>query len=242
MITYQSNSPLKRTWVWVLVAGLLIGGGLWWWQTHAAADSVRTEQASASAGIIKATPEQKALVPLPAPTLQGAKPADFSEEEWSALRDAMSRTENPEQELARVVAYLRFQKGFERWQNLQNSPDVVARRLLAAQLFQLVPERLHQGELSMGEAVLIQGALLNDLEPDDNARQQRLLEAQKALAEAAPKPDASDQAREAALLAEYKRRESAILADYQAKPEGARDTARLEETLEAARRAVYGAR
>lgn len=241
MITYQSSSLLKRAWIWVLLVGLVIGGALWWWQARAAADAAGQQQAAPSAGIIKATPEQSALVPLPAPTLEGAKPADFSSEEWAALKDAMSRTENPEKELARVVAYLRFQKGFERWQNLQNSPDIVARRLLAAQLFQLVPERLRQGELGMGEAVLIQGALLNDLEPDDNARQQRLIEAQKALAEAAPKPDADEQSREAALLAEYKRREAAILADYQAKPEGSRDTARLEEDLEAARRSVYSA-
>jgi hypothetical protein len=241
MITYQSSSLLKRAWIWALLVGMVFGGLLWWWQSRALAVVVDGEQAASNAGIIKSTPEQSVLVPLPQPTLDGAKPDDFSAEEWAALKDAMSRTENPKQELARVVAYLRFQKGFERWQNLQNSPDVLARRMLAAQLFKLVPERLQHGELSMGEAILIQGALLNDMEPDDNSRQQRLIEAQKELAAAAPQANSDDRAHDAALLAEYKRREAAILADYQAKPEGSRDTARLEEDLEAARRAVYSA-
>ena len=57
-----------------------------------------------------------------------------------------------------------------------------------------------------------------------------------------PVPDAEQQAREAALLAEYKRREAAIVADWQARPAAERSQARLEEALEGARRAVYGGR
>lgn len=241
MITYQNASSSKRAWILVPVVGVLVGGGLWWWQQGRSVDTqAAVEPASSSQGIIRALPSAPTLDGLPPPTLGGGKPADFTDDEWSALKEAMSRTDNPEQELERVVAYLRFQRGFEQWQSLQSSPDVAARRQLAEQLFERVPERLRQGELSMGEAVLLQAALLNDLESDEAARQQRLKAAQKALTEAAPRPDSDEQAREAALLAEYKRREAAILADYQSRPEAQRDHARLEGALESARRAVYG--
>lgn len=241
MITYQTPSPLKRGWLWVAVVGVAIGGAVWWWQGRSAQGPEAGSAQPAAQGIIRDLPATTALDSLPPASLSGSKPADFTDEEWSALKDAMARTDNPEQELVRVVDYLRFQRSFEQWQALQDSPDAATRRQLAQQLFDRVPARLKNGELSMGEAVLIQSALINDLESDDAARQQRLKEAQKVLAEAAPRPDESEQAREAALLAEYKRREAAIVADYQARPESQRNQSQLEEALESARRAVYSA-
>ena len=59
------------------------------------------------------------------------------------------------------------------------------------------------------------------------------------LANAAPKPDPAEQAKDVALQAEYKRREAAIVADWQARPAAQRDQAKLEEALDAARQAVY---
>ena len=239
MITYQNASSSKRFWMLVPVVGVLLGVGVWWWQGRQVVPPEVVDAAPEKPGIIKELPVMQPLDTLPPATLSGDRPADFTGEEWAALKEAMSRTDNPEKELERVVTYLRFQRGFEQWQSLQDSPDVAARRRLAERLFERVPERLRQGELSMGEAVLIQAALLNDIESNEQVRQQRLKEAQKALTDAAPRPDSDEQAREAALLAEYKRREAAILADYKSRPESQRDYARLEEALESARRAVY---
>lgn len=245
MITYNrsSSSMSKRGWLWVPLVGVLAGAAVWWWQMRpqaAQVSAVAPDQAPAS-GIIRPLDAGAGLTGLPAPTLSGPRPSDFTEQEWAALKEAMARTENPERELTRVVAYLRFQRGFERWQSLQDSPDARARHALAQQLIEGVPERVRQGEIGMGEAVLLQTALLADIEPDEQARKQRLERLQAELAEAAPKPEAEQQAREAALLAEYKRREAAIVADYQARPESQRNHAQLEEALEAARRSVYGA-
>ena len=55
-----------------------------------------------------------------------------------------------------------------------------------------------------------------------------------------PQADAEQQLRDAALLAEYKRREATILAAFQAQPEGRRDQTQLGRDLDAARIAVYG--
>jgi len=106
-------------------------------------------------------------------------------------------------------------------------------------LLEQVPERMRQGELTMGEAMLLESALWADLEPDEAVRKQKLDEAQATLNTAAPQPDAEQQAREASMLAEYKRREAAILADYQTKPEAQRNQAALQDALESARRSVY---
>lgn len=245
MITYDrsSSSMWKRGWLWVPLVGVLAGAAFWWWQMRLPGQQTDARAAAGSAssgGVIQPLDGGGALTPLPAPTLGGPRPSDFTEPEWAALKEAMSRTDNPERELARVVAYLRFQRSFERWQSLQDSPDARARHALAQQLIEGVPERVRQGEIGMGEAMLLQTALLVDIEPDEQARKQRLERLQAELAEAAPKPDAEQQAREAALLAEYKRREAAIVADYQARPESQRNHAQLEEALEAARRSVYG--
>ena len=173
--------------------------------------------------------------------LPDGRPSDFAADEWAALKDAMAQTANPAAELQRVVAYLRFQKAFERWQRVRESTDLVQRQQLASRLADQVPERLRQGEVTLGEAILLTNALWADLEPDPDKRKVRLEEAQAVLAGAVPKPDAAQQAREASQLSEYKRRESAIVLEYQSRPEAQRDQAWLEAQLDAARRSVYGA-
>ena len=162
-----------------------------------------------------------------------------SAEEWRALKNAVANTPNPKVETERIVKYLRFQRGFEQWQALKGSPDVAHRQELAKQLLQQLPERLRQGEASMGEAVMLAAALWDDLEPNEQIRKQRVDEAKAMLANAAPKPDPAEQAKDVALQAEYKRREAAIVADWQARPAAQRDQAKLEEALDAARQAVY---
>jgi len=153
----------------------------------------------------------------------------------------MAKTANPESELKRVVAYLRFQKSFEQWQNLRESSDLARRQQLAASLVDQLPERLRQGVVTMGEALMLASALWTDLEPNEDKRKVRLEEVQAVLASAVPQPDAAQQAREAAQQAEYKRREAAIVLEYQSRPESQRDQAWLEGQLDTARRAVYGA-
>jgi len=240
MISYESPQFWQRTWPLALLLGVGVGGGIWWWQTHgtAAPGAVASEQAS-SAPSAKPPAKQEMALLVPPKVLDDGRPADFSAEDWAAMKEAMSKTANPRAELERVVKYLRFQKGFEQWQTLQDAPDVATRHQLAQRLLEQVPERMRQGELTMGEAMLLESALWADLEPNEAVRKQKLDEAQAMLTTAAPQPDAEQQAREASMLAEYKRREAAILADYQTKPEAQRNQATLQDALESARRSVY---
>lgn len=245
MISYENPKLWQRTWVLAMALGGGVGVAAWWWQTHASAQI--DEPVVASKGAAAATPDavkaapkiDSALLVTPK-VMEDGRPSDFTPEDWAALKEAMSKTANPRSELERVVKYLRFQKGFEQWQSLQDSPDVTTRHQLARRLLEQIPDRLKQAELTMGEALMLESALWTDLEPNEDIRKQKLEQAQAALNGAAPQPEAEQQARDAALQKEYKRREAAILADFQAKPENQRDQVKLEQALESARVSVYG--
>jgi hypothetical protein len=249
MITYQAPPRIwQGTWALTLLLGAGAGAGVWWWQAlDAPRAGVQAAQVAPEPVAQPAPKPSKPLQPMsevallvPPKVLADGRPADFSPEDWAALQDAVSRSPTPRAELERVVKYVRFQKAFERWQSLQDSPDNLSRRYLAQKLLDEVPERLKQGEVTYGEAMLLMSALVADIEPDETVRQQRLEKLQAVLTEAAPQAEPGQSARDASLLAEYKRREAAVVAAYQSLPEARRDPAQLSRDLDAVRISVYG--
>lgn len=256
MITTDRPVSSKRTVRWSLAVVALVSLGMAaWWLASPGASLAEREGAAGQGGSGGRMAGSEGDAPTGALAGQGSgmtalamptvlpdgRPSDFSPEDWSALKEAMAKTANPQAELQRVVGYLRFQKRFEEWQSLRESGSVARRQQLAATLVEQVPERLRQGEVTMGEALMLSSALWADLEPNADKRKVRLEEAQAILTSAAPQPDAEQQAREAAQQAEYKRREAAIVLEYQSRPEAQKDQAWLEGQLDTARRAVYGA-
>src|SRR5690606_40794313 len=177
MITTYDDSPRfwQRTWFLALLLGVAVGAGIWWWQEQAeppVAEPAEAQAAKPRARKASAMPDSALLVP---PTVgDDGRPSDFTPEEWAALKDAMAQTPNPRAELERVVKYLRFQKGFEQWQTLQDGPDVLTRRKLAEKLLAELPDRVAQVEVTCGEALLLQATLMGDIEPNEGMRQQRL--------------------------------------------------------------------
>ncbi|WP_286742298.1 hypothetical protein [Aquabacterium sp. UBA2148] len=241
MISYSRPQFWQRTWFTLLCMGVAVAAVVAWWVWQGRSAAAAGGDASTLARGASGVPEAAARAGLQEPTLlSDGRPEDFSAQEWAALKDAMKQSSHPEAELKRVVAYLRFQKRFDQWQGLRDSADVGLRRQVAASLVEQVPERLKEGEVTMGEAQLLLSALWSDLEPDEARRRQRIDEGIKILQAAAPQPDADQARREADRLSEYKRRESAIVLEYQSRPETQRDPAWLEAQLDDARRAVYG--
>lgn len=240
MISYAQPKLWQRPWVMLLTLGaLVLVVTIWWPQDRRdAGEPAPTAQTNplvrSNVGLPTSLPPLHAKLPD-----DGSRPSDFTAEEWSTLQSASAESEQPRRELARLVGYLRFQKGFALWQSMHDSPDVATRHRLAEQLLTQLPERLRQGELGAGEVTLLQQALLADLIPDEALRQQRLTLAQAELAQAMRPVDSAQQAQDEAKHQEYKRREAAIVADYQARPEGQRSPSQLESALEDARRAVY---
>ncbi len=242
MITYQNARWWQSTWLIFLVVAS-VAGGAWWWassQAQAPASGSAAGQPAQHAARQPKVPDSAILVP---PTvMDDGRPSDFSPEDWAALKVAMSKTPNPRAELERIVKYLRFQKGFEQWQSLDASGDLAKRRQLAQRLLEQVPERLKQSEMTYGEAMLVQSALLADLEPNEELRKPKLEALQEQLKAASPQVDPQQAARDDDLEREYKRREAAIVSDYQSRPEAQRNHEKFEQDLDAARRAVWGSK
>ena len=246
MISYERSGWYQRPWFLAAAAGILIGLSYWFWEARAdaSAQGAGVSDGHSLRGLEAHMAQTGSEVPsallVPPSLMPDGRPSDFSAEDWRALKDAASTADSPQMELDRLVAYLRFQKGFSQWQSLRDGSDVGMRHQLAQRLLDQVPDRLKQGEITSGEAVMLQQALLGDIEPDETLRKQKFELLSAELKAVAPQPDPKQQADESARLAEYKRREAAIVADYQAKPEHDRSQVKLEEALEAARVAVYG--
>ncbi|OGB68043.1 MAG: hypothetical protein A3G29_05665 [Burkholderiales bacterium RIFCSPLOWO2_12_FULL_64_99] len=240
MISYEQPKLWQRPWVMALTLGTLVLIVAAWW-TSARESGGGTQAPAQPNSVVRGdigVSAPASLIPEALPS-DGSRPTDFSAQEWSTLQAATADAPQPERELARLVSYLRFQKGFAQWQSLQNTPDIAGRHRLAEQLLAQLPERVRQGEMGAGEVTLLQQALLVDLVPDETQRQQRLALVQADVVQAMPAADTSQQARDEAQRSEYKRREAAIVADYQTRPEAQRNPAQLETALEEARRAVY---
>lgn len=244
MISYDRNkSSSLLVWGGALLVGALLGGGIWWYQGDAPLGSESSTGVVAPGGVASpAAPAIQALQNLEVPpkVLPDGRPEDFSPEDWKALQDTVGKAPNAAKEMQRVADYLRFQRGFTQWQELQeNSASPKERHALAQKLLDSVPERLKQSEVTLGEALMLAAALYNDLEPDENARSAKIDQFRIQLEAVAPKPDQAAEMREANCLADYKSREAIIQQEYLSRPEGQRDHKKFEADLDAAHKAVY---
>lgn len=135
---------------------------------------------------------QPVVRPLAGPVTE--RPAYVSHMEWLMLKAAASQHDRPEQELTRLVNFLRFNKQLEVWQAMAPQSDAERRRMLAEQLLADLPERLLQGEMSLRDLQQLQGPLIADVVPDQSGRvaraaleAKRLAQAQAHLAQHSPR-------------------------------------------------------
>jgi len=242
MISYDRSSGKSRfIWGGAIAVVLVAGGALWWTQARDGGQGAASTDAAASAATSSMRGFPTGVYPLSEPPqiLADGRPSDFSEDDWKALQDTVGQGPNGQAELKRVTDYLRFQRGFEQWQAMQESSSAQERKALAEQLLSAVPDRLKQSEVTVGEALMIAAALYGDLEPDEAARSAKLDQFRIKLEAAAPRVDNAAEMREANCLAEYKRREAIIQQEYLSKPDPDRDQKKFESDLDAAHRAVY---
>ena len=235
MISYDRSSGSR--WVWLLggVAVLGCATAAWWWYGSSQATDATVPSDVAT------TPAAGPVVNLATPPAEGAdgRPADFTAQEWSSLKEAVGNKPDGAKELKRITAYLRYQRGFEQWQALQDTSKTAERHALGQQLLDQLPERLSNMEMTMGESLLICGVLLSDLEPDENLRTQKMEGCKAKLEQLAPKLDSEQALRDAECRTEFLRRQAAIVAEYQAQPESQRNQSKFEQDIEGARRSVY---
>jgi len=114
------------------------------------------------------------------------KPAFVSDMEWAMLQGAAQQHADPQQELTRLVNFLRFNKQLESWEGLPKSADAGRRQVLASQLLEDLPQRVANGEMELKAAQQTQAALLKDAVPDAQVRRQRAAQEARRLTQAVP--------------------------------------------------------
>lgn len=236
--------------VTVVVAALL-GIGAWWAGSTPAAPSPSHADASAmpppanAEPLMSAGPPAAGLVTAPTTPHASAKakgkpaaaapPAGMSAEQWTALQDALRDHPQREAELARISAYMAFQARQTRYRELLSSGPAGQEeaRAIATALLQELPAHVARGEVSGGEAVLLQQSLFDTLASDAAARVQQRL----ALRDAIPVP--RDVQAQVALDARYKREEAALVREWGTRPAAQRDPTALAEALDALRQNIF---
>lgn len=115
--------------------------------------------------------KQPGLKPIVGPITE--RPSFVSVMEWQMLKGVSQQAGDPDRELTRLVNFLRFNKQLELWEGMAQSPDKARRKELAEQLMGELPTRITNGEMDLTEAKRILTELLNDAEPDAQARSKR---------------------------------------------------------------------
>ena len=102
------------------------------------------------------------------------RPEFVSRIEWQILKAVAATQQNSEQELLRLVNYLRFSKQLEWWQSQQPDQNHHRHIRIGWQLLNDIPERVEQQDLAADQAQQLQVALLEVLEPDAGKRRHHL--------------------------------------------------------------------
>lgn len=182
---------------------------------------------------------------IPAASASSVSAIALSAEEQASLWDAVKDQPNARAEFRRLQHYAVFHKRFERWQEMKSGPISDERRALAQAIFDDVPAHLEREEMMAGEAMMVQMAMLEDLEPDPARREARGAQVRAQLEAQVSKSDKDDSLKhvdDQRKMEQYKAREAAILSQWQALPEAQRDKQALTEQLDAVRSEIFDAR
>lgn len=167
------------------------------------------------------------------PLLADGRPSDLSESDWNALEAALKRQPNAKAEASRIVSYLRYQRAFESWQNLDEQRDARKRRQMAEALMSELPDRMKSGEFTLVEATLMGVVLIADMEPDE-AKRNQLAEAWQAKAGTLV-ANPEDEAKMALLNreTEFRRRRATAFGEWQIKTDpNERAEGKLSQAME----------
>jgi hypothetical protein len=164
----------------------------------------------------------------------GATPPGIAPAHWQRLQAELGSRADGATELARLRAYLEYADTLKRFQALKAQPGGSSElAALATVLDAGLAERQRQRELHGAEAYQVKRAVLEVLEPDATAREQRLAAWQAA--QAAPAVARATDVRDA----EFLRQQQTLIAAWTAQPPALRDRAQLERDLQALRQRIY---
>lgn len=242
MITYESNS--KPLWI---AAGVLVSAAavaaVWWSMGNGqVADGEVPSGQTAASGVsawFQKAPVDQPEAALTATTAEDGRPMDVDANDWAVLNAALLKHNYTANDARRITDFLRYQRAFEAWQNLDETKDAARRLSMARALYDELPEKLRAGDFVPVEANLMGAVLIAEIEKDENKRQQKLEALQAQLQQIQPISE-----NEQALIAqnrqvEAQRRLTSAFSDWQlAQNPADRTPAKLEQAFAEARRAT----
>jgi len=166
------------------------------------------------------------------------RPADIDPQEWQRMVDSVRNHPQRDQELQRLLGYLRFKRDMDRWTALKDQPNALERAQVGQRILDALPVRFANQEVTGPEALMLQAAIYADMIPDEAQRKPIEDAARQALMRALEHDAAMDAKLRAedAQTADYKAREAVILKRFK---DQLIDQGQMEKELDAARLAAF---
>ncbi|MBC7699078.1 hypothetical protein [Aquabacterium sp.] len=224
--------------VWVVGGAVvaMLGGAYYASRTHSADAQPTPPHVEAYAKMLDSEP------PAAADSSSGThdleRPADIDPKEWQQLVDALRNHPQRDQELKRLVGYLRFKRDMDKWTALKDQPNALERAQVGQRILDALPVRFANQEVTGPEALMLQAAIYADMIPDE-AQRRPMEEAARQSLMRALEHDAAMDAKlksEDAQTADYKEREAVIMKRFK---DQLIDQGQMEKELDVARVAAY---
>ncbi len=122
-----------------------------------------------AAKVVERQPEE--LTPIVGSVKE--RPEYVTTMEWTLLKGVADANVHPDQELNRLVNFLRFNKKLELFESLPGAQAPARRMALGEQLIQELPTRVRNSEMDLKEAQRVLNVLLPGAVPDEQARAKR---------------------------------------------------------------------
>jgi hypothetical protein len=236
MITVEKS----RSWraVGIAAALLLMAAGGYWVLSPAGEGTNAGGKPQAGNGLWPGMGNSASVVATGMPDLNPSleadgRPVDVKESDWNALQAALKKHPNGQAEASRIVSFLRYQKAFETWQNLDEQRDAARRHEMARAIMSELPDRLRSGEFTLVEVALMGSVLLMDMESDETKRAQQVDAWQAKVGTLVKGSVAEAQSLSSTHETEFKRRRAAAFEEWQAKTDPAeRSPAKLAQAMD----------
>jgi hypothetical protein len=193
---------------------------------------------AAHTGSASAPPNANATAPLTTADAT-APPSGVTAEQWQSLRESLAGHPDRDREMARIAAYFEYRHAVQALRSLpRDTANAQALRDAARRVEAGLAERIAQGEVTAGEALALEQAALEVLQPDTA---QRALAIEQWRAAQTPMPNAPQTSDDDARNAVFRERQAALVAAHRALPASQRDPAQLAAQLQALRTDVFDA-
>jgi hypothetical protein len=236
MIALGNKQSLGALMAGAAVVAALLGGAYYASRTHAVSPPPVANVSYA--GMLEAEPPDAGGLSTHAGSHEPDRPADIEPAEWQKLIDSLHSHPQRDQELKRMVGYLRFKHDLDRWAALKDKPNALERAQVGQKILDALPVRFANQEITSSEALMLQAAIYADMIPDETQRRPMENAARQALIRQLDHDSAMQAKLEAedGQAAEFKAREAQIMKRFK---DQLIDQSQMEKELDAARLAAY---